>query len=120
MENMKQIRPCGGSFSYCDGVCATCSANVTYSTTTSSSDVDSTEVQYEDDFGCPTEQQYLESKKAANEFAAWLRTCRARQTELIDRLCSERESEKLYKENYEHHRDIVRRYEIYEEMKNNA
>ena len=40
--------------------------------------------------------------------------------ELIDALAKERESEKLYMELYEKHRDIIRKYEIYEELDNNG
>jgi hypothetical protein len=45
-----------------------------------------------------------------------LRLCRQRKDELIDALAKERDNEKRYTELYEMNRDIVRKYEIYEEL----
>ena len=71
------------------------------------------------DFGKPTKEEY-EKAKQDREFAATsLHLCRKRRDELIDALAQERESEKFYMNLYEKHRDIIRRYEIYEELANN-
>ena len=72
------------------------------------------------DLGKPTKEEYekaKEDKKFASD-ALWM--CRKRKDELIDALAKERDSEKLYMELYEKHRDIIRRYEIYDEIENNG
>ena len=74
------------------------------------------EVPETDAFGKPTKDEYEKAKEGMQDMARFVRLCRNRQTQLIDELCSERESEKLYSEIYERHKDIVRRYEIYEEL----
>jgi hypothetical protein len=68
----------------------------------------------------PSAQQYEESKKLASDVARWIRESKKRQEELIDKLCKERACEKDYTEIYEAHREVVRRYEIYEEIENNG
>ena len=72
------------------------------------------------DLGKPAKEEYekaKEGKKFASD-ALWM--CRKRKDELIDALAKERESEKFYMELYEKHRDIIRRYEIYEEIESNG
>ena len=72
------------------------------------------------DLGKPSKEEYeqaKEGKKYASE-ALWL--SRKRRDELIDALAQERESEKFYMELYEKHRDIIRKYEIYEELEANG
>lgn len=118
------IRPCGASFSYCNGNCADCEVNNTYAT--NSTDAISRycvgeQINYEvDAFGKPSKEAY-EKAKQDKEFAATsLSMCRKRRDELIDALAKEREAEKLYLELYEKHREIVRKYEIYEELEKNG
>lgn len=73
-----------------------------------------------DAFGKPSKEAY-EKAKADKEYTAnALFLCRKRRDELIDELCREREHEKLYLELYEKHRDIIRRYEIYEELESSG
>ena len=68
------------------------------------------------ELGKPTREAY-EKAKQDREFAATsLHLCRKRRDELIDALAEARESEKFYMELYEKHREIIRRYEIYEEL----
>ena len=72
-----------------------------------------------DAFGKPSKEAY-EKAKADKEYAAnALFLCRKRRDDLIDELAREREHEKFYMEMYEKHRDIIRKYEIYEEFEAN-
>ena len=132
----KMIRPCGGSYQYCDGHCADCDLhNTTYSTTTNQDSLmfspittlDNTQptvtfkASAEDDgFSKPTREQYEKSKAAKASLADWMRRSRKRQEELLDELLKERAQEKDYQGMYEAHKDLVRRYEIYEELATNV
>ena len=71
-------------------------------------------------FGKPSKEAYERAKenKAFASNALW--ACRKRKDELIDALAKERENEKHYVELYELNRDIIRKYEIYEEMEANG
>lgn len=75
-----------------------------------------TEVPETDAFGKPTQEEYDKAKAGMQDMARFVRMSRNRQTQLIDELCGERANEKMYSEIYERHKDIVRRYEIYEEL----
>ena len=70
--------------------------------------------------GKPSKEAYERAKenKAFASNALW--ACRKRKDELIDALAKERESEKHYAEFYEMTRDIIRKYEIYEEIEANG
>jgi hypothetical protein len=72
------------------------------------------------DLSKPSKEEYEKAKKDKEYAANALFLCRKRRDDLIDELCREREHEKLYMEMYEKHRDIIRKYEIYEEIKSNA
>ena len=115
--NEQMIRPCGASFAYCNGNCAECEINNTYATNSTEAVSRYAQPDHEcDAFGKPSKEAYEKAKKD-KEFASdalWM--SRRRRDELIDALARERESEKLYMELYEKHRDIIRKYEIYEEM----
>jgi hypothetical protein len=76
---------------------------------------------YENDDGIskPTEEQYENSKKMKAMLADWLHRSKKLQEELLDELFKERTAEKDYRGLYEAHRDIVRRYEIYQEIEAN-
>ena len=74
----------------------------------------------DDGVGKPTKEQYEKSKKLKADVSHWIRESRKRQEELLDKLCAERACEKDYKEIYDVHNDIVRRYEIYEEIESNG
>lgn len=113
----RMIRPCGGGYQYCDGECTTCSlANTTYSTTTPQIDIPIATKATADSLEKPTRDQYDESKQAMNDLSRWIRLSQERQRALMDDLLQERTNEKTYVASYEMHRDIVRRYEIYEEI----
>lgn len=77
---------------------------------------------YSDDDGIskPTKEQYDNSKQLQHNISDWIRRSKKRQEELLDELCNERKHEKDYKGLYEAHRDIVRRYELYEEIEANG
>jgi hypothetical protein len=51
--------------------------------------------------------------------ADWLHRSKKLQEELLDELFEERTAEKDYRGLYEAHRDVVRRYEIYQEIEAN-
>ena len=68
------------------------------------------------DIGKPSKEDYEKAKKDKEYAANALFLCRKRRDDLIDELAREREHEKFYMEMYEKHRDIIRRYEIYEEI----
>jgi hypothetical protein len=72
------------------------------------------------DFGKPSKEEYEKAKKDKEYAANCLFLSRKRRDDLIDELTRERGHEKLYMELYEKHQDIIRRYEIYEEIENNG
>lgn len=72
------------------------------------------------EFGKPTEEEYEKAKKDKEYAANALFLCRKRRDDLIDELSREREHEKLYLALYEKQRDIIRKYEIYEEISKNV
>ena len=64
----------------------------------------------------PSKEEYEKAKQEVSYFSECIRLSVNRKNELLDELCAERESEKIYRAAYEKQRDIVRRYEIYEEL----
>lgn len=130
------FRPCGGGYQYCDGHCADCDFNnMTYSTTTASDDqtysslttLDNTPptvtfraFKEDDGFSKPTKAQYEESKVAKASLSDWICRSRKRQEELMDELLKEHNSEKDYRGMYEAHKDVIRRYELYEELESDG
>lgn len=115
------IRPCGSSYAYCDGHCADCETNNTYATnSTEAASMYAKPAEEEDPFGKPSKEAYEKAKKDKEYAANALFLCRKRRDDLIDELSREREHEKLYMGLYEKHRDIIRRYEIYEELEADA
>lgn len=77
---------------------------------------------YEDDDGVskPSKEHYEQSKKTCGNLAQWIGMSRKRQNELLDALFEERESEKAYVQSYKVHQDLIRRYEIYEEIQSGS
>ncbi len=73
----------------------------------------------DDGISKPTKERYDESKKRCSEYSDWIRRSRKRQDELLDALFEERQSEKDYRGMYEAHRELVRRYELYEDIEHN-
>ena len=113
--NGESVHRCGNSWQHCNGDCSACDAGNTYTTT--STDLPTLTIPYDTDaFGKPSKEAYeraKENKKFASN-ALW--ECRNRRDKLIDDLAKERENEKRYMELYEMNRDIIRKYEIYEEL----
>lgn len=72
------------------------------------------------DLSKPTIEEYEKAQKDKEYAANALFLCRKRRDDLIDELSREREHEKFYMTLYEKHRDIIRRYEIYQELENNS
>ena len=73
-----------------------------------------------DAFGKPSKEAYEKAKKDREFASTALFLCRKRRDDLIDELSREREHEKLYMQMYEKNRDIIRKYEIYEELDANG
>ena len=72
------------------------------------------------DLGKPSKDAYDRAKQNLKFASDCLRLCRKRRDELIDELAQERENEKSYAELYEMNKDIIRKYEIYEELETNG
>jgi hypothetical protein len=84
-------------------------------------DENTSEVSYkafsgDDGISKPTKEQYEVSKKMLSDLSDWIRRAKKRQDELLDELFKERQAEKDYIGLYKAHKDLIRRYEIYEEI----
>lgn len=66
----------------------------------------------------PTLEQYTKAQSVLVNVHSWLLKCRQAQTELIDRLCEEREIEKTYMKTIEELNERVLIYETYERLTN--
>lgn len=64
----------------------------------------------------PTFEEYEKAKQEYNTFCSWLRMARERKNELIDALAVERENELRYLQQANKHREIIRCYELYEQI----
>jgi putative methionine-R-sulfoxide reductase with GAF domain len=74
----------------------------------------------DDGISKPTKEQYENSKKMRSDLSDWIRRSKKRQDELLDELFKERQAEKDYLGFYKAHQDVVRRYELYEEIAANG
>jgi hypothetical protein len=120
MSNDVAVRKCGASFAYCNGNCTDCGANNTYATnSTDAVSMYSKPDEEDDSLGKPSKEEYEKAKRDKEYAANCLFLSRKRRDDLIDELSRERAHEKLYMEMYEKHRDIIRRYEIYQEIEAN-
>jgi hypothetical protein len=121
MFDGRSMQKCGGEWQYCNGNCGECEATNTYATNSTDAISRYAQPDYDcDAFGKPSKEAYEKAKKDKEFAATSLHLCRKRRDELIDALAKERESEKFYMDLYEKHRDIIRRYEIYEELEANG
>ena len=112
---------CCSSYAYCNGNCAECETNNTYATNSTEAISRYAQPDYDcDAFGKPSKEAYERAKQNKMFASDSLRLCRKRRDELIDALAQERENEKNYMELYEMNRDIIRKYEIYEELEANG
>lgn len=115
----EEIRKCGNSWKHCNGNCDSCGEG-SYTATTSTDSTSTFAVSYDaDDLGKPTKEAYEKAIRDREFALTSLRLCRKRRDELIDALSKERDSEKFYMELYEKRHEIIRKYEIYEELENN-
>ena len=64
----------------------------------------------------PTLEEYEKAKQDYKTYCSWLRMARDKKNELIDALAAERENELLYLKQAEKQHDIIRCYEIYEQL----
>ena len=64
----------------------------------------------------PTLEEYEKAKQEYKTYCSWLRTTREKKNELIDALAIEMENELLYLKQAEKQHDIIRCYEIYEQL----
>lgn len=64
----------------------------------------------------PTLEEYEKAKQEYKTYCSWLRMAREKKNELIDALAVERENELLYLKQAEKQHDIIRCYEIYEQL----
>lgn len=64
----------------------------------------------------PTLEEYQKAKEEYKTYCSWLRMAREKKNDLIDALAVERENELLYLKQDEKQHDIIRCYEIYEQL----
>ena len=64
----------------------------------------------------PTLEEYEKAKQDYKTYCSWLRMAREKKNELIDALAVERENELLYLKQSEKQHDVIRCYEIYEQL----
>jgi hypothetical protein len=65
----------------------------------------------------PTLEEYKKAKEEYKNYCSWLRMARERKNEHIDALAKERHNELFYLEQAEKQHDIIRAYEIYEQIR---
>lgn len=109
------VRPCGSGYQYCNGHCADCEEVNAITTSTSTKYKTCSE---DDGISKPTQEMYMKSLEAKRSLADWIRLSRNRQNQLLDDLFKERTLEKEYQGMYDAHKDLIRRYEIYQEISN--
>lgn len=64
----------------------------------------------------PTLEEYEKAKQEYKTYCSWLRMAREKKNELIDAIAVERQNELLYLKQAEKQHDIIRCYEIYEQI----
>lgn len=64
----------------------------------------------------PTLEEYEKAKQEYKTYCSWLRMAREKKNEIIDALAVERQNELLYLKQAEKQHDIIRCYEIYEQI----
>lgn len=68
--------------------------------------------------GKPTVEEYEKALQARNDFRSWLGMEYERRDKYLDELLNSRENIKTYQENLDKANDIIRKYEIYQEIEN--
>lgn len=64
----------------------------------------------------PTLEEYEKAKQDYKTYCSWLRMAREKKNELIDALAVERQNELIYLKQSEKQHDVIRCYEIYEQL----
>lgn len=64
----------------------------------------------------PTIEEYEKAKEDYKTYCSWLRIAREKKNELIDALAIERQSELFYLKQAEKQHEIIRCYEIYQQI----
>lgn len=63
-----------------------------------------------------TDQQYEVLKARVSLLEGLLSSCRIKQTQIIDELCRERDDEKIYLSEIERNGELIRMYELHNEI----
>lgn len=70
------------------------------------------------DVSKPTPEAYEKAKEEYKSFCSWASLARKRKNELLNELIVEHQNEQLYLKFAEERREIIRRYEVYNEIEN--
>ena len=73
-----------------------------------------------DDLSKPSKEDYEKALKDLEFARNSLHLCRKRKDHLIEELCKEQESEKIYTTCFERARCVIRKYEIYQDIESNT
>lgn len=66
--------------------------------------------------GKPTVEEYEKALQERNNLRSWLSMECKRRDEFLDELLNSRENIKMYEESLEKANDVIRKYEIYQEI----
>lgn len=66
--------------------------------------------------GKPTVEEYEKALQERNNLRSWLSMEHKRRDEFLDELLNSRENIKMYKKSLEKVNDVIRKYEIYQEI----
>lgn len=68
--------------------------------------------------GKPTVEGYEKALQERNNLRSWLSMEYKRRDEFLDKLLNSRENIKMYEKSLEKANDVIRKYEIYQEIEN--
>ena len=68
--------------------------------------------------GKPTVEEYEKALQERNDLRSWLSMECKRRDEFLDKLLKSRENIKMYEKSLEKANDVIRKYEIYQEIEN--
>lgn len=68
--------------------------------------------------GKPTAEEYEKALQERNDLRNWLSMECKRRDEFLDKLLNSRENIKMYEKSLEKSNDVIRKYEIYQEIEN--
>lgn len=64
----------------------------------------------------PTREEYDKAVQDVSNFASWIGMERDRQNKLLDEICNCRKNIKLYEEAYLNAKNVILKYNMYEEL----